>query len=364
MFEDLRFAARTLLKNPGFAAAACLTLALGIGANTAVFSVVNAVLLKPLPYPEPERVVYLARAFASGATSSTLTAWKYDYFRRNTTVFAAVAAHRGWATAIGERGATVEVRGLRASAGFFAVNGIERALGRAFSAGEDAPGGESVVVLNDALWRERFDADAGVLGRTVELGGEVRTVVGVTPASFNFPDLPAFTDFIVPYRIVADVRDLGHDYTVRGRLAPGVTREQAAAELAAVSERFRTDHPDLLGRNDVGVRIVDFADVHCGRHGDEVMAAARRRGLRTPDRVRERREFAARALGGARARARDPSRRRRRPRPHRTPAAHRERARRADRSGARAPDRPVDARDPARARAGGPRSRRANHDHG
>ena len=103
MFEDLRFAARVLIKNPGFAAAACLTLALGIGANTAVFSVVNGVLLNPLPYPEPERVVYLARAFANGTTSSTLTAWKYDYFLRNTTVFEAVATHSGWATAIGER---------------------------------------------------------------------------------------------------------------------------------------------------------------------------------------------------------------------------------------------------------------------
>jgi predicted permease len=267
MFEDLRFAARTLIKNPGFAAAACLTLALGIGANTAVFSVVNGVLLKPLPYPEPERVVYLARAWTSGATSTTLTAWKYDYFRRNTTIFEAVAMHRGWATAIGERGAGAEVRGLRASVEFFAVNGIDPAIGRAFSAEEDTPGGPPVVVLSDAVWRERFGADPGVLGGTVELGGEPHAIVGVMPAAFSFPELPAFTDFIVPYRATADVRDRGHNYTVRARLAAGVTRERAAAELAAVSEQFRTDHPDLLSRTEAGARIVDFADVHVGGTG-------------------------------------------------------------------------------------------------
>jgi predicted permease len=264
MLDDLRFALRTLIKNPGFAAAACLTLALGIGANTAVFSVVNGILLKPLPYPEPERVVYLARAFANGGMGSTLTAWKYDYFRRNTTIFEAIATHRGWATAIGEPDTAAEVRGLRASAGFFAVNGIEPAIGRAFSAEEDAPGGPPVVVLSDAVWRERFDADPGVLGRTVELGGEAHTIVGVMPAAFRFPDLPAFADFIVPYRVVADIRDRGHNYTVRARLAAGVTRDQAAAELAAVSERFRVDHPDLLNRTEAGARIVDFADVHIG----------------------------------------------------------------------------------------------------
>jgi len=265
MFEDLRFAARTLIKNPGFAAAACLTLALGLGATTAVFSVVNAVLLKPLPYPEPERVVYLARAFANGATGSTLTAWKYDYYRRNTTVFEAVATHRAWATALGELGAASEARGLRASAGFFAVNGIEPAIGRGFSADDDTPGGPDVVVLSDALWRERFGADPAVLGRAVELGGEAHTIVGVMPPSFGFPELPAFTDFIVPYRVVADVRDGGHNYTVRGRLNPRVTREQAAAELAAVSERFRADHPELLTRTEIGVRAIDFDDVHVGR---------------------------------------------------------------------------------------------------
>ena len=264
MFEDLRFAARVLIKNPGFAAAACLTLALGIGANTAVFSVVNGVLLKPLPYPEPERVVYLARAFANGTTSSTLTAWKYDYFLRNTTVFEAVATHSGWATAIGAAEDAAEVRGLRASAGFFAVNGIAPAIGRAFSAEEDAPGSPPVVVLSDAVWRERFGADLGVLGRSIELGGEPHTIVGVMPAAFAFPELPAFMDFIVPYRVVPDIRDGGHNYTVRARLAEGVTRERAAAELEAVSERFRVDHPDLLGRNDVGVRIIDFSAMHVG----------------------------------------------------------------------------------------------------
>src|SRR5690606_192097 len=123
LLHDLRLAVRTLVKHPGFTFAAAVTLALGVGVNTAVFSVVNGVMLRPLPYPEPERVVYLVRELAPPYGQSwALNAFKYDYYRRNTTVFEAMALHEPWAAEIGRSDVPEEARGLRASAGFFAVN--------------------------------------------------------------------------------------------------------------------------------------------------------------------------------------------------------------------------------------------------
>ncbi|HEX6996325.1 MAG TPA: ABC transporter permease [Gammaproteobacteria bacterium] len=265
LLHDLRLASRTLVKHPGFTFAAVVTLALGVGVNTAVFSVVDGVMLRPLPYPEPERVVYLVRELPPPyGQSPALNGFKYDYYRRNTTVFEAMALHEPWATEIGEGDVPEEARGLRASAGFFDVNGIQPALGRAFSADEDVPGAAPVVVISDALWRARFGADPGVLGRTIRLGGEAHTIVGVMPADFRFPEAPASTDFVVPYRLDPDIRNLSHVHRGRARLRAGVSREAALAELAAVSARLREDHPEVLGENVPGLRFTDFTAVHVG----------------------------------------------------------------------------------------------------
>lgn len=265
LLHDLRLAVRTLVKHPGFTFAAAVTLALGVGVNTAVFSVVNGVMLRPLPYPEPERVVYLVRELAPPYGQSwALNAFKYDYYRRNTTVFEAMALHEPWAAEIGRSDVPEEARGLRASAGFFAVNGIQPALGRAFDADEDVPGAAPVVVISDALWRTRFDADPDVLGRTIRLGGEAHTIVGVMPADFRFPEAPASTDFIVPYRLDPDIRDFSHVHRGRARLRAGVSHQAAAAELSAVSARLREEHPEVLAESELGLGFTDFTAAHVG----------------------------------------------------------------------------------------------------
>jgi predicted permease len=263
LLQDLRYALRQLTRQPGFTLVAVLTLALGIGANTAVFSVVNGVLLRPLPYPEPERVFYLAWQWARG-TSTYLTAYKFDYWRRHTTVFEAMATHQSWATGIGTSEPPVEVRGLRVSDGFFRVNGIQPALGRAFLTDEQKPGGPRVVVLSDALWRSRFGAEPTLVGRPVRLGGEPHTVVGIMPAGFRFPESAGNMDFVVPLRLEANPRDEGQNYLVRARMRPDVTNDQVDAELRAVAAQFRREHPDLMDQSERGVRLLRYGDVFIG----------------------------------------------------------------------------------------------------
>ena len=261
LVNDVRYALRTLVKNPGFTLAAVLTLALGIGANTAVFSVVNGVLLRPLPYPEPERLVYLGWQYGGQGANQTVTAFKYAYVREHSRVFEGVSTERTWTTEIGEGQGQDEVRGVRATADFFRVNGIQPALGRAFLEEEVRPGAPHVVVLSDGVWRNRFDADRGVLGRTVRLGGVPHTVVGVLPPGVDFPETAGFADFVVPFVFEPDPRDKGQNYIVRARLRPGISLEQAEADLRAVSVQFREAHPDLMEEGEIGFALLDYEDI-------------------------------------------------------------------------------------------------------
>jgi predicted permease len=262
MFKDIRYSVRTLARSTSFTVVACVTLALGIGGTTAVFSVVNGVILERLPYPEPDRVVYLEWVRApSGRGSARQSAWKYDYFRRHSTVFEAIETHTGWSAALGGGDNRQEVRGLRASAGFFRAHGVEPDLGRPFSAEEDSPGSEALVVLSNELWRTRYNADSAVLGETVDLEGRPHTIIGVMPEDFRFPELPGNTDFIVPFALEPDVRDQSHNYLVRARLAAGVTPEHALAELSALTAGFKADHPDLAGADEAGMRFMTYDEL-------------------------------------------------------------------------------------------------------
>ncbi|HEX7117860.1 MAG TPA: ABC transporter permease [Longimicrobiales bacterium] len=265
ILKDLRYAVRTLRRSPGFTLAALVTLALGIGANTAVFSVVNGVVLRPLPYPEPERVVYIGWDYGSGASKSE-TAYKFEYIREHGRVFEGVSTERAWATALGEAAVPDEVTGLRVSEDFFRVVGVQPVLGRAFLPEEDVPGGRRVVVLGDELWRTRFDADPGVLGRPVRLGGEPYTVVGVMPPGFHVPEQPGAADFFVPFQLDPDPRDGGMNYVIRARIRPGVTPEQVRADLLAVSRQFKAEHPELVRENETGpgARLWEYGDIYVG----------------------------------------------------------------------------------------------------
>lgn len=234
---DLRYATRTLFRSPTFAVVAVLTLALGIGANSAIFSVVNAVLLRPLPYGEPAALVSV---WDGGHSKAEFTRVR----DQNGTLEGVAAYLDRVGFGLSGDGEPARLTGAYASADLFRVLRAGPALGRTFSPGEDVPGNDLLVVLSDALWRERFGADSTIIGRTLELDGLSRVVIGVMPRDFWFPRRE--TRLWVPLRL--DEANRGefwgsYGHFMVGRLRPGVTREQARADVLAIGERLRTENP-------------------------------------------------------------------------------------------------------------------------
>jgi putative ABC transport system permease protein len=182
---DVRFALRTLWKNKGFSAIAIAALALGIGANTAIFTVVNAVLLQPLPYPQPERLMKLGRQF-TGGTGYSNSITKYMVWRQND-VFESMALYDlfGQALNVGTGQPPQQVNGLHVSRDYFKVFGIPPVVGRTFTESEDLPNGPSVAVISQQVWRSQLNGDPQPLGRSITLSGVPYTVVGVMPESFR-----------------------------------------------------------------------------------------------------------------------------------------------------------------------------------
>jgi putative ABC transport system permease protein len=236
--QDLRFAARTLLRNRGFTAAAVLTLTLGIGANTAIFSVVDAVLLRPLPYRQPDQLVAVWNA---GWRSPA----EFAAVREATPGFEGVGAfHEGAGFSLTGTGEPARLTGARVSSELFQVLGATPALGRGFGPGADQAGAERAVVLGHALWRERFGGDPSVVGRAVTLDGEPHTVIGVMRPDFRFPTRE--TQVWVAARFEpGNVGDYwgNTSFQIVGRLRPGVTPEVARGQVRAVAARTRTENP-------------------------------------------------------------------------------------------------------------------------
>ena len=234
--RDVRHGLRLLARSPGFTLVAVATLALGIGGTSAMFTVVDRVLLAPLPYPEPDRLVRL-RANQSVPD--------LDDVRRGTRSYAALAGIVVQALDYTGETEPIQVQGGLTSAELFAVLGTSPALGRAFTAAEDVTGGPRVVVLTDEFWRRHFGADPDVLGRTMPLSGESYTVVGVMPPGFWMPDRQP--DLLASVRVVnpvaAQFRGV-HFLETFGRLAADVTLAQARAELAGVDEELARRYPD------------------------------------------------------------------------------------------------------------------------
>lgn len=245
VITDVRFALRSLRRSLSFSVAAVLTVALGIGASTAIFTVVNSVLLRPLPIPQPEDFTYVGWAWAKGNEIPALTAFQYEFVRDHSRVFEAVSTYRTEEEMLGEGSNGQPLRGLRVSSGFFRTIGFDPRLGRAFDARELQAGGPPVVVLSDDVWRRHFAADPGITGRQVRLGDELRTVVGVLPAEFRFPPATENTDFLVPLVVQADPADEGHNSDVIGRVRHGTTEAARTAEMDALTNAFRTAYPSL-----------------------------------------------------------------------------------------------------------------------
>jgi hypothetical protein len=183
LVHDLRYAVRSLRRSPGFAAIGVLTLAVGIGASTAIFTAIQGVLLRPLPYPEPGRVVFIQEKRAVTGQPSSVSPLNYLDWKTQSHAFDAMAAVAFGAATIATSDTAVSVRGLRVSAEYFDVFGLRPMLGRTFVAGDDAAGAPRVAILSHHLWSTRFGSDAAIIGRSVRVDGEPFTIVGVMPAS-------------------------------------------------------------------------------------------------------------------------------------------------------------------------------------
>src|SRR5436190_661524 len=239
--RDARYALRQLRKTPGFAIVAVLTLALGIGATSAIFSVINGVLLRPLPFPEADRLVRVNEIVPQYGRFSVAPATFLDW-RKQATAFERISTFgTGSATLAGSDGPE-RVTTATVSWDLFDLLRVSPALGRTFSEAEDAPGKNSVVVLSYGLWQRRFGGDPGVFGRALTLSGEPVTIVGVMPRAFFYPSRE--TELWQPIALnPANATRGGHFLGVIARLKPGVSVAAASAELKMISERLAVQYP-------------------------------------------------------------------------------------------------------------------------
>ena len=249
LWQDMRYSIRLLVKKPGFTLIAFFTLAFGIGANTAIFTVVNAVLLRPLPYPGSERLMEAGRAFPGSDDVSALSEPKFVYLRDNNQSFEALTATQGLGsnTYLFDESQTEYIRGLMVSADFFHVLGVLPARGRPFTKEEDSPAGERVVILSDGLWRRRFGSEPGIIGKRITLSGNAYAVVGIMPPGFEYFGAQ---DVFVPMQVNPASKNEGHNWTVIGRLKQGVTTDQARSELNLLFEKFSATYPQQTQRSE------------------------------------------------------------------------------------------------------------------
>jgi len=241
MLRDVRYAIRQLTTTPGFSAVAILTLALGIGATTAIFSVVNGVLLRPLPYPHPESLVRVHEIVDKFGRFSVAPASFLDWRQQNT-VFAHIAAFNSAGATLQTVDGPERVQGALVSSDLFDLLEVAPALGRTFRADEDMPGKDRVIVLSQGLWERRFNRDPNVLGQSVSLNGAPVTVVGIMPPNFTFPGQ---SEFWRPLALnSANATRGAHFLGVIARLKPGVTVERAAVEMKTIAERLAVQYPE------------------------------------------------------------------------------------------------------------------------
>ena len=262
LLQDLRYGIRTLAKNPGFTIVAVFTLALGIGANTAIFSVVDAVLLRPLPYPEPARLFTVYQTLPENPAQNTGVSYpNYVDWTQQNEAFESIAAVRGNVLALSGQGEPTYIQAGSVTSNYFDVLRVKPLLGRTLQSSDDALDANPVVVMSESLWRARFGADPALVGRTVTLDQHPITVVGILPAYFH-PSVPdAAAQLWVPLRqdgVFSDMRGRrgGHYLSALGRLKPGVTVAPAQSEMAAMEQRLAEQFPNE--NKGWGIRIVSL----------------------------------------------------------------------------------------------------------
>ncbi|HVF70660.1 MAG TPA: ABC transporter permease [Chthoniobacterales bacterium] len=263
LFQDIRFGARMLFKSPGFTAIAVISLALGIGANTAIFSVVNAALLKTLPYSEPKTLVLVwSEDKAAGSSRGQVSATDVADYRARNHVFTEISTYSDFRPVLTGAGEPERIFGAQVGDGFFDVMQVKPLLGRFFTSQEQVDGNDYVTVLTYALWQKRFAGDPNIVGKTITLSARPYTVVGVLPADFHsLPRglLPAPAEFYRPVAEQPDEKDRASRHLrAIARLKPGVTLSRAQAEMQLIARQLQSEHPESDAN--IGVHLVSLRD--------------------------------------------------------------------------------------------------------
>src|ERR1700683_3959762 len=267
LLQDLLFGARMLRKNPGFTVVAVLTLALSIGANTAIFSVIDAVLLRPLPYKNSDQLVSIAaNNVQRGINGLPVSFTKMTRVREQTRTLQSVGAYYPLNASLTTHGAPEQVSAARATAGFFEVLGVAPAAGRGFLSEEDREGGAEIAIISDGFWHSHFGAAPDLIGQTIPLDGKSVTVVGVLPASFHFPFAQPEPDVWLP-RVFDPValtptmiRTGASFLAVFARLQAGVSSAQSQEELDAINEAYVKDFPGYVDASNYTLQIVSLKE--------------------------------------------------------------------------------------------------------
>jgi predicted permease len=252
-WQDIRFGARQLRKNPGFTAAAVVTLALGIGANTAIFSMINALLFRPLPFRDPQRLVWISNGIEGGAglSSETTRVANFSDWRAQNRSFESLSAYFAFFDfnnyTLTSDGEPIRLQGVGVSQNFLSTLGVLPRLGRGFADEECRWNGKKAVLLTDAFWKRRFQGSPDIVGRSITLNNAATEVVGILPPSFDFSSIFApgsSVDVVEPFPICDQTDQWGNTLSVIGRLKPGATVAAAQAEFDLLNRRLQQDHPD------------------------------------------------------------------------------------------------------------------------
>ena len=309
LLQDLRYALRQFLKTPGPTAVVVITIALGVGANTALFSVVNGVLLNPLPYPEPEQLITLHESKANFETGSISYPNFRDWQRDNHT-FSAMAIARDYAFSLTGTGEAEQVRGAFVTSDYFRILGVRPVLGRTFVSGEDEIGAGPIALITEGLWQRKFSSASDIVGKAITLDGRSYTIVGVIPSSFRLAVdyLGVRREVFIPVgqwkNNLLTSRSAGLGFHGVGRLKPGMTLEQAEADMQNISNNLAAAFPDA--DKGISAKLIPLKQWTVGRARPYLARAPRQRRLRAADCLRQCSQHPAGTIDRSHARVRRP----------------------------------------------------------